>query len=401
MNNSLRMTSVAATLAAGLALVGTFGGCSGAECDPSQCLPKNVCIQGYDSYADAVAADKTKQNDKCRLECKAPEDCPFNYHCVTGGQDSTGQSVSYCAKDNVSYTPVSASSPAGSAPWAAPCDPTKGLDQNPDCDMNQQFWCYGTSNTDANAFCTQYGCTGDGDCPGGWWCATVNNSPDVRSSKRTTWGADQVFSVCLPRAYSLKQGSYCAPCNSDEDCPKNGASTQHCASADNAGGAEHVCATECQSDQNCPFDQHCVDAGLGTNVCLPRAATCKGDGNFCSPCRSDADCAPGSGYCAQADYSTEHFCTAATPTCTYSSSTGFTDTCPSLPALAKPPNTTTDGVGCSYNNQMNIPTKQCYGGNMFGLGCYTFHCAGTGGSCGQNSDCCSPKGCDTTNQVCN
>ena len=88
-----------------------------------------------------------------------------------------------------------------------------------------------------------------------------------------------------------------------------------------------------------------------------------------------------------------------TPTCSYSSTTGFSDTCPSLPANTAAPNTTTDIAGCSYTASIGIPLKQCVGFGVFGIGCYTYHCSGSGGSCGRASDCCNGK-CDTANAVC-
>jgi len=436
-----RLGSMGAGLLGGLALVGAFGGCgpqngscsadghtvlnpdgspSGttctadqacatdgttagcAACDPAQCLQGNDCIAGYYAYADAITNNTAVKTTACRLKCNAPTDCPFDYTCVAS---DSGQG--YCAKDRVSpfvghdYMPKDNGEAAGGSPWGDPCDPTKGLDSNPDCDMSQTFWCYGVSPTDANAFCTQFQCTDDADCPGGWWCATVNDSPSVTASKRTDWGT--TTTVCLPRADDQKPGSYCAPCKSDVDCPKNGDTAQHCTSADANGGSETVCAPECATDDNCPADQKCSDPGTGTSVCVPRAGTCKGDGTLCSPCHSDADCAAGAGgYCVQADYSTEHFCTAPTDTCTYSQTTGYADDCPKLsdlPAAINPPNTTTDGIGCSYSPSQGIPLKQCYAGNVFGLGCYTYHCSGQGGSCFQASDCCSGK-CNTSQQAC-
>ena len=429
-----RLGSMAAALAGGFALLGVFGGCGpgtgtcsadlhtvlnpngsssgtcGADqacttegttagcskCDPNACLPKNECVSGYAQVADYVANNTSSKTTTCRLRCSGPSDCPFNYTCIA---DDGGKG--YCAKDRTQYTASTQGEAAGGEPWGKPCNPTNGgIANNTDCDTSQQFWCYGTSPTDANAFCTQFQCNDDADCPGGWWCASINDSPSADTGKRTDWGS--TTTVCLPRVYTTKPGSYCAPCKSDADCPKNGDTPQHCTSADANGGTEKVCATECQSDANCPLDQKCTDPGTGTAVCVPRAATCKGDGTFCSPCHSDGDCAAdpnNPGFCVQADYSTEHFCTVPTPTCTYSQTSGFTDQCPKLPDAAKPPNTTTDGVGCSYSNASGIPLKQCYGGNVFGLGCYTFHCAGSGGTCFQNSDCCNNK-CDTANQAC-
>lgn len=412
---------VAASCKVGEACVvdGSSSGC--ALCDATQCLKGDDCVTGYSDYDTAIKADTTTQTTACRLTCNAQSDCPFDYHCIAGGNTTDKGAVNYCVPDRVPgflgspFKPTTPGEGAAGAPWGVACDPTKGLDTNSDCDTSQSFWCYGTSPTDANSYCTQFQCTDDGDCPGGWWCGTVNDSPNVTGpcaggtsiaagnckAVRNDWGT--TISVCMPRAYDTKPGSYCAPCSSDVDCPLNDGAAQHCVSADGASAKETVCATECQSDANCPFDQACTDTGLSSKVCLPRAATCKGDGSFCSPCHSDTDCAADAnavGYCIQADYSTEHFCTAPTPTCTYDTTNGYKDSCPALPDAAKPPNSTTDGVGCSYNTQAGIPLDQCYAANVFGLGCYTYHCSGTGGSCYGNSDCCSNK-CDTNAQMCN
>jgi hypothetical protein len=35
---------------------------------------------------------------------------------------------------------------------------------------------------DTNAFCTFIGCRADSDCPGGWWCARVDDAPNASSS---------------------------------------------------------------------------------------------------------------------------------------------------------------------------------------------------------------------------
>jgi hypothetical protein len=240
--------------------------------------------------------------------------------------------------------------------------PTGGETSNPNCDAADGFWCYGTSPTDANSFCTVVGCTADTDCPGGWWCGAVNESPNILSNS-TSYGPTRA--VCLPR-------TYCAPCKLDHDCPLAADGTQqHCAQDTQGSG---YCTSECATDANCPLDatcknwqslcspaqgascksdddcppaggvfQHCdgsrctpecgadsdcasvasssvadgggVPSGAGApaakcqyrGLCTPRAGACVGNGGFCSPCRSDADCT--NGYCISSlPYSTERFC---------------------------------------------------------------------------------------------
>jgi hypothetical protein len=238
---------------------------------------------------------------------------------------------------------------AASGQWGASCPPSGGEGKNPACDVADGFACFGASPTDATAFCTLFGCEFDSDCPGTWWCSRVNQGPNVTSTK-TTYGVTR--SVCLPR-------EACAPCHLDHDCPAAADGTpQHCvadakgnlacaASCANDGNCaldatcknwQSVCSptqgATCQSDDDCPaaggVAQHCdagkcapecasdidcvglTDGGAPAKcqwarVCTPRAGTCLGDGTFCSPCRSDADCK--NGYCLNGlPYSTERFC---------------------------------------------------------------------------------------------
>ena len=372
LNASGTAATCAATEACSENTTGTTSGC--AKCDPTVCLKNNDCILGWTQYADYLKGDKSNQTTECRLKCSAPTDCPFDYHCVPADNNQ-----GYCAKDrpynNTDYKPTTPGSAAGAAPWGVACQPGDGFDTNKACDTNQNFWCYGTGPTDANAFCTQYQCTDDADCAAGYWCATINDSPNVTTAKRSDWGT--TTTACLPRAYSPKPGSYCAPCKSDLDCPTNDSVPQHCVSADANGGSELVCATECQDDKNCPLDYTCQDPGSGTTVCVPRATTCKGTQTFCSPCHSDADCSAVNGQCIQADYSTEHYCTAksATP-CSVSGQT-LNSSCPKT--TGTPSNA---GVSCSYDTlNFTFPRDECFGLVNFGTGsnaavvggCWTKH----------------------------
>jgi hypothetical protein len=234
-------------------------------------------------------------------------------------------------------------------PWAVPCLPTKGESGNPACKSSAGFDCYGISTTDANAFCTLFGCASDAECPPAWWCADVNEVPNVTTDAPTVQTLGATRHVCLPRGQ-------CAPCKSDHDCASplgSDGTQQHCI-ADSQGSL--FCAAQCVGSANCALDalcaprwtlcspasgkscmgdedcppadgtyQHCdgghctpecgsaSDCGAGQScqavgLCMPRAGVCKGDGSFCSPCRSDDDCP--TGYCFSAFYSTERFCSA-------------------------------------------------------------------------------------------
>jgi hypothetical protein len=361
------------------ASTGTSSAC--VKCDPTQCRQGNDCISGWAFYADYLKGDKSNQTTECRLKCSAPTDCPFNFHCVPS---DSGQG--YCAKDRApgflggDYKPAQPGAAAAAAPWGVACQPGDGFDNNKACDTAQSFWCYGTSPTDANAYCTQYQCGDDADCPGGWWCATINDSPNVAAAKRGDWGKAGVTSLCMPRAYNLKPGSYCAPCKTDLDCPTNDSTPQHCVSADANGGAELVCAAECTDDHNCPLDYTCQDPGSGTPVCVPRAATCitkPADAQFCTPCHSDADCDAINGYCVMADYSTEHYCTTKSGVACSVSNNTLTAQCPKTTGTP-----TNAGVSCAYNGiDFAFPKDQCFGLVNFGTGtnaaqvggCWTKH----------------------------
>ncbi len=440
-----RWGSMVATLAGGLALVGAFGGCGPATgtcsadhhtvldatmtviatctsaqacsnggasadagsssspnggcaiCDPTLCLQKNQCVLGWQNYDDYAQKNTANQTTECRLTCNAQSDCPFNYHCVPSGTPGTN----YCINDRTAYKPAMVGEAAAGAPWGVPCSGQNAgtgnapLISNPSCDSSQQFWCYATSPTDANGYCTQEQCTDangmpdDANCPGGWWCATVNDTPDVRGVKRSDNGppgmSAGITTVCMPRGYNTTPGTFCAPCKTDLDCPLNEGIAQHCVSADNNGGAELVCAVECMADTNCPYDYACVsNANVTNNVCLPRAATCMGNKMFCSPCHSDQDCDAVNGYCIVAsgtDFGvggTEHFCTTMSGEACSVSGNMLVDMCPTTTGTPLDA-----GVSCSYNQtDFNFPLSQCFGLVNYATGssastvpgCWSKHC---------------------------
>ena len=335
---SSSLASVLAAAAVACSSTPTTPAPAAPTCDETKCLPGNKCITGFDNVTDQVANDPKKETLKCRLVCDPPDPskasaqdlCPANYHCVSGGMvKSDGSTASYCVPDRSSY-PKPASATKGQ--WGASCNPQQGFDTNPGCDTDNSFWCYANGPDDGDAFCTQFQCTDDLDCKGGYFCATVNQNPSATTAKRS-YGP--TTTVCLPRAWNLKPNTRCGSCKTDVDCPLNQGVPQHCVGADANGGTEKVCAVECINDKNCTLDAKCaapaeapaLAISTSTGVCLPRATTCKGDGNFCSPCSSDADCK--NGFCITADYSTERFCTfKSTTPCT---STQGSATCPMKP----------------------------------------------------------------------
>lgn len=291
-----------------------------------------------------------------------------------------------------SSSPKASKMGARSGPWGQPCPATGGESDNPACASGSGFGCYGTGTTDANAFCTLFGCTEDDDCPTGWWCADVNEAPNVTTDTASVKTLGVTRRVCLPRGQ-------CDPCKTDHDCASSlasGNTEEHCI-ADSQGS--FFCAAQCTSAANCALDatcapkatlcspasgeactgdedcppangtyQHCdggkctpecgssADCGSGqtcqaVGLCTPRAGVCKGDGSFCSPCRSDDDCPMG--YCFTAAYSTERFCTVFDNASVCDEQETNPPGCPSVPA------------GANWKGTMCVLTQpgqaECYG----------------------------------------
>ncbi|MGH7437945.1 MAG: hypothetical protein ACRENE_19875 [Polyangiaceae bacterium] len=383
-------------MAAVLALVGAAG-CSnkGSGCDSSECAAGNQCID-----------DGNGGGATCHKVCVAQVDCPEGYSC-NDGAGGKGLGPSWCVKQAIVYPPSDAGQfgTLGSGYATVPCAARKGEGANPDCDWDHGFACFGTSPTDAYSFCTQFACSSDSECPPTWWCATQNYGPNVTSVK-ATFGMTRT--MCLPR-------TQCAPCKKDLDCyAPPGSTPVHCVPgtdgatfcatqcSDNSTCAiDQVCAPpwkvcavagdagqECMHDDECPQThgtyQHCVGGSCtpecasatdcpggascvnGTRVCIPRAGVCVGDGTFCSPCRSDDDCAPAAGslgaseargYCFTAPSdSTERFCTA--PSSLASCDGGATD-----PAGCPTPTSADNWKVTACTGMMSgvPPSNQCYG----------------------------------------
>jgi hypothetical protein len=340
-------------------------------CDPTKCSPHNTCID-----------DLSGSGPTCHLTCTeqtGPDGCPFGYYCNDGvqmgldaGNNPAYNPPAFCVQETGNGMGVTRDSNAMApiAPWGVPCLPAGGETGNPACDSAQGFACYGVRPADPYAFCTQFGCMLDSDCPGGWWCATENTAPSVKTAI-PSFGPTRT--VCLPREFcspcladhdcttttgrgdglplhcvtepgSKVGGMYCASvcktaadcnqddkcsshwsvcqtpdsgmsCTRDEDCPLSTAANsngnfQHCELTPVEGGfgTSGQCTPECGSDGDCDMGQHCKASAV--TYCTPRAGVCKGDGTFCSPCRSDADCTDG--YCMVSPYSFERFCSVKT-----------------------------------------------------------------------------------------
>jgi hypothetical protein len=319
--------------------------CSSTEvmptCDDAKCAPGNQCL----------ALDGEV---KCRKVCSSNTDpatsCPYGYACV----DTLTGAPPFCVE-------VQAKNPDGtkleqrSGQWGQQCQPNLGL-ENPACDTDQGFYCYAQSPTDANAYCTRWDCTSDAECGPGFWCGTVNVTPNVATAKRSTIG--EVQHVCLKRGY-------CSTCTSDLDCLPVDNRPQHC--IQDANGAS-FCTPECEANANCPNEARCADAGVvdeegnPKKVCYPRATVCVGDGSLCSPCRADSDCGE-DGICIKGEYTTERACAKKAPS-------GACDSCPRT--IDNPQRQ----IGCAKTSSDLLPAGYCVGLYKIGaqpsdIGCWT------------------------------
>jgi hypothetical protein len=304
-------------------------------CDESKCAPGNKCL--------ALGSDV-----RCRKTCTSNTDpaqsCPFGFLC----KDPLNGSPAFCVQSKATLPNGQPISQKPNGQWGAPCQANLGI-ENAACDTQQGFFCYGLSPTDAAAYCTRYDCTRDDECGPGFWCGKINITPNVTTAKSSTFG--QVQNVCLRR-------TYCAPCAVDLDCPTSEGKKQHCI-ADELGIP--FCTTECSGAGTCHKDAKCVDAGIGVNVCFPRASTCVGDGSLCSPCRTDADCGA-DGICVKGDLTEEKLCAKQVNSCT---------ACPrTVPSPAR------RAIGCLEEATDTIPVNYCFGvynvaGTPTGVGCWT------------------------------
>lgn len=329
------------------AVVTVIGGCSATlenppsttpGCDSSKCAAGNTCI-------------KIGEETKCRKTCESNSDaskaCPFGYTCTALAAQDTPCTGAQCYCAEAAYagvtTPAAKIQKKDKGQWAFACNPTGGIAANADCDSAQGFQCYARNPSDGAAYCTR-ACANDNECGAGMFCGEVNDNPNAEVAKRSGNGT---IKICQKR-------DYCAPCKASVDCPGG----QVCAFA---GAPDAFCTLPCSRDTECAVDAACIDIG-GKNMCYPNAGTCLGDGNLCSPCRSDTDCKAGGGICASSSaYTTEKFCTVPSPS-----------KCKSKDCPAAPPGVT---GGCAAEAFDDIPGGSCLGTFRLGSnpipGCYT------------------------------
>jgi hypothetical protein len=293
------------------------GICEG-KCDASKCLAGNTCVDNH-----------------CELQCTSHNDCDTSTQdCVPAREDDTNKSVNVCA--NTGKAPIGAKCPFGNecmglnaCPDGSACDFTQcggatcapdtntcGDDKTckaglcpdktpctvPGCTMDKctPLVCVGAGQADANAFCTMNECSGDVDCPGGYYCATVHDPHAICNStamkgNNNFCGKTTEMCVDLTKAGpTFSEGQYCllhtqcrlrrecVSCSTDLDCSYIPGA--HCTTVSGA----QVCTKDCKVDTDCDQSFECKDG----KSCTPRFGACKGMGDmtYCDPCTSDLDC---------------------------------------------------------------------------------------------------------------
>ncbi|MBX5482474.1 MAG: hypothetical protein IRZ16_11660 [Myxococcaceae bacterium] len=234
-----------------------------AKCDPSKCKANNTCV-----------------NNKCVLECTAHSQCkPYIQQCLPAKEDDTGRDIFVCTNT----PPVEIGDPC---PNGNECTETCAAWDGP---------------ADTDAYCSIY-CSEDADCPGGYECiyrrdphalceeegfgnnpfCGETDEPCVPKAQVDAPGSTfKIGTYCLERGVCMKK-TQCSPCQSDVDCSYDPNLTCRYINE-----SERVCLHRCSQDSDCAAGASC-EGGF----CFPYGDTCKGNGEFCSPCKSDVDCTP-------------------------------------------------------------------------------------------------------------
>jgi len=237
---------------------------AGPKCDPAKCAPGNICVQ-----------------DRCMLACARHTDCPDGYDC------RSVESQLVCVANQM---PVD----VGQFGTGCGLDPTVCADG---------FVCIGGQGTPA-AYCTRASCADDTECPGNYYCATMDVAAPRDGGVADT-GPKHDGSVETPNyvvAQMCVKRNFCAPASALVDCND----PQALLRTDSHGRS--YCLKTCSGlDPNgCGGGNGCLRMDGGYE-CWPRAMTCATSHSFCSRCTSSKDC-PAKSYCTDTG-SGEPYCT--------------------------------------------------------------------------------------------
>ena len=120
---------------------------------------------------------------------------------------------------------------------------------------------------DQSTFCTRI-CS-DGVCPGGWGCYTVNSS-------------DGEINLCLPAQDAQGSLEFGETCESGPDCISG-----LCVS----DGQRNFCSQSCTQNQDCPNRSECAGLSNGGGACIAQEDA--GFNEFGTPCERSSDCSNG------------------------------------------------------------------------------------------------------------
>ena len=133
---------------------------------------------------------------------------------------------------------------------------------------------------DQTTFCTRI--CGDGICPGGWGCYTVNSS-------------NGEINLCLPAQDAQGSLGFGETCESGPDCVSG-----LCIS----DGQRNFCSQSCTQNQDCPSRAECVGLSNGGGACVAQEDEQEMT-EFGTPCEQSSDCT--NGLCLDDD--NEVYCT--------------------------------------------------------------------------------------------
>ncbi len=236
--------------------------------------------------------------------CAFGHECDGVYQCPDGGPCSPQGGGATCAPAECALTTQYKACPDGTA-----CTGAEGDACAPEA--CKPLLCRSSGEGDAEAYCTTYDCKTDLDCAAGFYCGVRrlptnicgttkgDEEPCLDPSQFTAGDATfQEGPSSLLRNTCLKR-NICSPCVTANDCSLSGDLT----CVDIAGVKS--CTKPCRVDGDCNDDAYCFstaaaapcgNAPCDDGLCLPRAGSCRGTGEFCQPCLNDLDCSPpGSG----------------------------------------------------------------------------------------------------------
>jgi hypothetical protein len=313
---------------------GCLDACNGVACDDETPAPAptstSTTFGRFTPCSSSASCDEANGfacvDGTCRHACRSHFDCGGVARC-----ESSAGADAYCALT----TP--------------PTEPGGYYSNCPDgaCDGARGFSCVGAGIGDTDSYCTA-SCSGDGDCPAGYFCGVVDSADGTE------------LSVCTPRGF-------CAECERDADCLSVPGGV--CA-RDESG--EKRCTSLCDPGRpSCPWgaatECRVTDPELGVPTCQHRFGACRGQGNGCDACWRDEDCP--AGYCLISSYTGERWCIDQSLPCTCAGLSkvqdfcaGSTTACPDgpsgVPMICYDPGTAGGGICVGVNLPGSSPTSR-------------------------------------------